>query len=197
MIEWKFGDRVVHTGRPEWGVGTVSTVEPAVQDGRRCHRLTVRFERGGVKTLSTAFAELRYADTGAIAMLNAEPASDPLLAAEFKPEDVFCKVPDDALDPFVSPRKRLEYTLGLYRFSEGGGKLLDWAVAQSGMKDPLSRFNRHELEALYQRFLFNVEQHLKKLVREMNRTEPQTVKDVVAKAHPAAVKALKRMDALR
>lgn len=196
-MEWKFGDRVVHAGRPEWGVGTVSTVEPAVQDGQRCHRLTVRFERGGVKTLSTAFADLRPANSGAIAMLNAEPTDDPLLAAEFKPEEIFCKIPEDAIDPFTSPRKRLEYTLGLYRFSDGGGKLLDWAVAQSGMKDPLSRFNRHELENLYQRFLFNVDQHLKKLVREMHRTEPEVVKQLVAKAHPAAQRALKRLDALR
>ena len=65
------------------------------------------------------------------------------------------------------------------------------------MKDPLSRFNRHQLENLYQRFLFNVDQHLKKLVREMHRSEPEVVKQLVAKAHPAAQRALKRLDALR
>src|SRR5215471_14592450 len=60
--EWKLGDRIVHSGRPEWGIGEVRSAEHTSQDGRRCQRLTVRFERAGVKTLTTAFAELKPAD---------------------------------------------------------------------------------------------------------------------------------------
>lgn len=196
MIEWKFGDRLVHSGRPEWGVGQVSQVEPAVQDGRPCQRVTVRFERAGVKTLSTAFADLRYADASPVAA--PVPDDDPLGAAlAGKPEEYMCKVPEAALDPFIPPRKRLENTLGLYRFAEGGGLLLDWAAMQSGLKDPLSRFNRHELERLYQRFLVNVDAHLKKLARELARNDPNAIRELAPKAPKAAQQALRRVDAWR
>lgn len=46
------------------------------------------------------------------------------------------ELPPQAGDPFLPLRKRLEFTIGLYRFEPVGGKLLDWAVAQSGLADP-------------------------------------------------------------
>src|SRR5689334_4605995 len=57
--EWKLGDRLVHAGRPEWGIGEVRAAEATTQDGVRCQRLTIRFDRAGVKTISTAFADLK------------------------------------------------------------------------------------------------------------------------------------------
>ena len=60
--DWKMGDRVIHAGRPEWGIGEVRSAEVVHQDGQRAQRLTIRFDRAGVKVISTAFAELR-ADT--------------------------------------------------------------------------------------------------------------------------------------
>ena len=58
----KPGDRVRHAGRPEWGVGAVQSTEASAHEGKPCQRVTVRFEREGLKTLSTAFADLRSAD---------------------------------------------------------------------------------------------------------------------------------------
>lgn len=199
MIEWKFGDRLVHAAKPEWGIGQVSAAEATQQDGKRCQRVTVRFERGGVKTLSTAFADLRPADSAGFPMVAAEEPTDPLaLAAETQSiNEAMSKIPEAATDPFTSARKRLEATLNLYRFSDTGGALIDWAVMQSGMKDPLSRFSRHDLERLFARYQISVDNHLRKLVREMRRSEPETVTQLIASALPAAKAALRRVDAMR
>ena len=32
--EFKFGDRVVHSGRPEWGTGVVTAVQPVIHEGK-------------------------------------------------------------------------------------------------------------------------------------------------------------------
>lgn len=199
MIEWKFGDRLVHAGKPEWGIGQVSAAEMTQQDGKRCQRVTVRFERGGVKTLSTAFADLRPADQAGFPRVSHEEPSDPLaLAAENQNvQEAMCKIPETAVDPFLPMGKRLENTLNLYRFSDTGGSLIDWAVMQSGLKDPLSRFSRHDLERLFARYQMNVDNHLKKLVREMRRTEPELVAKLITLALPAAKAALRRVDAMR
>ena len=59
--EWSFGDKVVHAQKPEWGVGLVTGASGTTHEGQPCQRVVVRFERAGVKTLSTAIADLRPA----------------------------------------------------------------------------------------------------------------------------------------
>lgn len=103
-------------------------------------------------------------------------------------------VPEDASDPFASGRSRLAATLALYRFTDTGASLLDWAAMQTGMKDPLARFNRHELEQHFRRFQVNLDAHLKKLVRDLKRQEPATVQELTQSAGPAARQALRRAD---
>jgi len=191
--EWKLGDRVRHAGRPEWGNGQVTAAEACMQDGRACQRVTVRFDRVGLKTLSTAFADLRPAET----LVSVEAPADPLLADGPAPEELLSRIPEAATDPFVTPRKRLEATLGLYRFSDRGGSLLDWAAAQTGLKDPLARFSRHELEKHFQKFQFNLDAHLRKLVREVKKADPTTFAALTAAAAPAAKQALRRADTAR
>lgn len=190
--EWKSGDQVRHAGRPEWGNGQVTAAESVIQDGRPCQRVTIRFDRVGLKILSTAFAELQPAETiiGPATGANDHPLNDGV-----SPQEALARVPEAATDPFSTPRKRLEATLGLYRFSDRGGSLLDWAAAQTGLKDPLARFSRHELEMLFQRFQFNLDNHLKKLVREMKKADPTTLTAVTGTASPAAKQALRRVEA--
>jgi Protein of unknown function (DUF3553) len=197
--EWKMGDRVIHAGRPEWGVGEVRGAESTSQDGKRCQRLTIRFERAGVKTLTTAFAELRSADDSvALRDVAAAERADEhgwLGAAEAeKPEERMTTLPEGATDPFRTKRARLEATLGLYRFTAGGSSLVDWAAMQSGLKDPLSRFNRHELEKFFERFKNALDAHLRRLVFEMRKDDPAGMAEVAAAASPQARQALKRAD---
>ncbi len=205
---WKPGDRVRHAGRPEWGVGAVQSAEPSSHDGAPCQRLAVRFEREGLKTLSTAFADLRGADEFATVRElrpppdepgDPGPGTDSMIpdSDTVSPEQLLVNVPDAASDPFASPKRRLAATLDLYRFNGQGASLLDWAAMQTGMKDPMSRFNRHELEKLFERFRMNLDAHLRKLVKEIRRQDPAALAEVSAAASPLAQQALRRADSFR
>lgn len=195
--EWKAGDRLVHGGRPEWGTGEVQKAESVSQDGVRCQRLTIRFDRAGTKTLSTAFADLRTREDVPEALSMPEER-DPLSAAmDTNHEEALARVPEDATDPFRTHKARLQSTLGLYRFSSSGGSLLDWAASQTTLKDPLSKFSRHELERMFDRFRANLDAHLKKLAFEMRKADPAGLAECIAAAGPEARQALRRADAGR
>ncbi len=197
---WKSGDWVMHSGRPEWGSGQVSTAETLVQNGQKCQRLVVRFDRAGTKTLSTAYADLRASVAGGKASYaETKPAEDEPLTAAFDLAQVvkaLSGVPEAATDPFVSLPKRVETTLNLYRFTGTGSSLLDWAAMQTGLKDPLSAFNRHELEQHFQTFRTNVEVHLRKVWRDLRRADPAAASKLEAAAPPDARYALRRIHTL-
>ena len=159
--QWAFGDKVVHPTKPEWGTGVVTAARRAVHEGRPCQSLTIRFDRAGVKTILTAIARLVAADslphlsTRAVVEADA-PTETNLLDGDTSlvardPREVMNRLPDAATDPFSTPVARLKATLALYRFTPTGSSLLDWAAAQSGLSDPMSRFNRHELERFLNR----------------------------------------------
>jgi len=201
--EWKLGDRLMHAGRPEWGVGEVRGAERTVQEGMPSQRLTIRFERAGVKTLASAFADLRPADEmprvpDSPTASNGDPDSDWLTRAEAgSVDELMTRVPESASDPFATRRSRLGSTLKLYRFTGTGSSLLDWAAMQSGMKDPLTKFTRHELEVLFERFRVALDSHLKRLVLELRKQEPGVLAEVAATAEPHEKQALKRADGAR
>ncbi|MEM7621834.1 MAG: DUF3553 domain-containing protein [Planctomycetota bacterium] len=205
---WKSGDRVVHTGKPEWGVGKVIKAEAASHEGAPCQRLSIRFGRAGAKTISTAFARLESAGeapviesardpvkaalagsggsgSGSGPRGSVRPAKKPppgmLGAAEAPPDEVpldpvrareiMTRVPEAARDPFRSLADRVRATLKLYTYQPSGGSLIDWASTQSGAADPLSLFNRHELEQMFDRFAIERDQHLGMLVGEARRAK--------------------------
>ncbi len=194
-IEWKAGDRVVHQGKPEWGVGSVTAAQGAVQDGRHCQRVTVRFENGGLKTVSTAFARLAKAESGSGAAEN--PGGtwlDDLEGVDVR--DRLATLPEAATDPFSSLEARLRSTLDLYRFSDSGSSLLAWASAQTGLSDPLSRLNRHELELAFRKFQILLDRHLSELTSQARRSGVQ-LDAILASAPPEARRALQRANRRR
>lgn len=198
--EWKLGDRLVHTGRPEWGLGEVRSAMSVVQDGRPCQRLTVRFDRAGVKVLTTAYADLKASDVALPTASTDGEATEPAWPpADSGPsaQDLLVGIPEAATDPFRPRKSRLEHTFGLYRFTGSGTSLLDWAAAQTGLKDPLSRFSRHELEQLFARFRTNLDAHLKKLALETKRQDPAVYAAASAAAPSAARHVLGRIDSGR
>ncbi len=79
------------------------------------------------------------------------------------------ELPEAMTDPFVSERQRLDATLDSFRFSNTPRSLMDWAVAQTGLDDPLSHYTRHELEEGFSRFQHQRNQHLQSLVRQLKR----------------------------
>lgn len=200
----KQGDRIRHPKRPEWGIGEVTRIELVTRDGQTDQRVWVRFPSVGLKTLlaSIAVPELVEAKQGDLAnQLHAQPTLVDLEnmresgwlgeIAKNKPEDAMRSLPPRAIDPFLSAARRLEHTLSLYRFSGHGRSLIEWAIAQSGLDDPLSRFNRHELEQFYERWRFDLDAHMGRLLQELRR-EPQTLQAALARAPAAAAAAVRR-----
>ncbi len=191
---WNSGDRLVHTGRPEWGVGQVLAATSMRQDGKDAQRLTIRFERAGTKTISTAVASLAPPDMapqaapGRPKAANAEPAPS---RAELLKRMV--RIPDSASDPFRPLASRLEATTGLYRFEPTGRLLLDWAASQTGLVDPLSTFTRPDLEEAFKRFQAVLDAHLRTLVHQARREEPAALAGLGNKVSPAVRQLLTRM----
>lgn len=203
-MAWSKGDRVIHASKPEWGVGEVLSAEAtaataptaANSPATSVQRLMIRFERGGTKTLSTEFAELK--PLGDMPLRRTAPTEEGQVfsfaptASELK--EIMTRLPEEATDPFVSLAKRLSATLGCYRFGDTSGSLLDWACVQTGLRDPLSRFNRHELEQWYTKFKIEADDHLKKLCRDMRRADVKLFEATILPADAAAKQALRRID---
>ncbi len=217
--QWSYGDRVVHPTKPEWGHGVVTAASSTTHDGKPCQRLTIRFDRAGVKVLSTAFAELKPVAAVPEPAVVAEPARE-LAAVErgstdtargsapsgggwlesIKPpssSEALLKLPDSTTDPFSTLGARLKATLNLYKYNDSGATLLDWAAAQTGLKDPLSVFSRHELEQVYRRFTFIRDDQLKKLMIDARRHDAGALLKAAREAPPAGQQAMRRIDASR
>lgn len=214
---WTKGDRVVHGAKPEWGLGEVLQTQAAAQDGLACQQLTVRFDRAGIKTISTAFADLRPANpafaevAAAVTVLVPETrakgpapsvpeseaaAEEPPLGGA-NPLEVMTRLPESVTDPFLPLRKRVHAAVTLYRFGETPSGLLDWAAIQTGLKDPLSRFNRHQLEEYFGRFRGALDQQLRKLLKDLRKQDPGYLAEVQGAASPAGKQALRRADMAR
>ncbi|VAX40112.1 hypothetical protein MNBD_PLANCTO03-1864 [hydrothermal vent metagenome] len=195
---WQSGDRVVHTARPEWGLGRVLSATSIRQEGKDAQRLTVRFERAGTKTLSTFIAQLAQADSVPVEVFAAatNDYEDPDPAETIDRAALAARLadlPDATTDPFRPLASRLEAAVGLYRFEPHGRSLLDWAAAQTGLADPLSTFTRHDLEEGFDRFRNALAEHLAKLVGQAKRDEPTALSGLAAKASPAVRTMLTRM----
>jgi len=189
---YAFGDRLTHAAKPEWGVGEVVAAQSVQQNGEACQRLQVRFERAGLKTLSTAIADLRPAG---VVTAEAPAAGGGEEVDLSDPQEAMGRIPEAARDPFSTPIRRLEATLALYKYTPDGASLLDWAAMQSGLADPLERFNRHELEAFFERFRFHLDAHLGKVVREVRVQDPDGFRALVSMAPSDARHAVKRLNA--
>lgn len=218
---WKAGDRLVHVRRPEWGEGTVVTAKPAVHEGSSCQQLSIRFaHERGLKNILTAIADLRFvpgggtgqssaggarpASTARSAPLGRSPAPGPdaeagwldALERERAGSDL-SGLPEDCTDPLLPERTRFERTLALYRFKPEGGSLIEWATAQTGLRDPLTRYNRHELEEQFFRFRRRLDDHARALGDALRRTPGSGFEALLARAPEAARRALSPRHARR
>lgn len=222
---FKAGDRLYHSNRPEWGQAVVVSAEPTTHEGKKCQRLTLRFERAGLKTLSTGIAPLAKFEQASTAFLTAVANAEhqegyigtgmgtslsrsgsgehDVLAAKVQAaangdlKAMLVELPDAVTDPFSTPKRRLEATLSQYRFTSHGGSLLDWAAAQTKLKDPLSHFSRQDLEDSFRRFSNKLEAHLKTLLREVRKQDPAGLAEVARTASPAGQQAMRRADSDR
>ncbi len=187
---FEVGQRVRHRARPEWGEGIVHAAQPVVAGGRRAQRLTVTFTHHGRVTLNTAHAELETA-MNSTPPTSSDPATPAASRAPGAPggwlgklesatgrstEGTLTDLPEAATDPFASLSARLRATADLYRFSLEPRSLTDWAVAQTGLTDPLSQYNRHELEQQFKVFEQARYAHLRELLRAAKRSSEANVR---------------------
>jgi Protein of unknown function (DUF3553) len=205
MLQRSFstGDRVVHLDKPEWGGGLVTKTQLLSQQGTHLQMVTVRFDHAGLKSLSTAHARLSYESdyleesrgslTGQPAW-PAEPKDIGLTASrtEALQDEQMLRLPEETRDPFQPLGKRLEATLKLYRFNGSPRSLIDWGIMQSGLDDPLSRFGRHDLEMLYEKWERERDQHLAELLDKLRRDDPHEFKQVQVSLPAPARAALQR-----
>jgi len=194
---FSIGDQVVHAGKPEWGGGSVVSAAATNHEGKPCQRLSVRFSRAGLKTVLTGIAPIQpAAEISSTLKPKLDEHHDPLpinSAGHRELLEIMTRMPEPARDPFATPAMRLESTLSLYRFEGTGGSLIDWAAAQSGLSDPLSRFNRHELEEYYRMFEKNLRTHLSKVVRDANNVARDDLIRIAKNAPPAGQRALQKL----
>lgn len=195
------GMQLRHRQRPEWGSGSVTRVENLTRGTNRDQRLWIRFANAGLKTLLASAADLEVVEgTGAAEHTFAarEIASEGGWLGQItkrRPEQAMSELPPDATDPFLTPERRLKNLLALFRF-DGGTKLIDWAVAQSGLDDPMSRFTRIELEAFYKNWAMERDLALGRLVGEFRRKR-EPVDQLLAGAPKSALQVLQKFDRSR
>lgn len=214
MVESKnfdCGDVVVHPRRPEWGSGVVSKSVTIEHKGQKAQRLVVDFEHHGRVTINTAVAALLSKGAAALARSSKPahsrpapvtvqaPATNGGWLAELEraaPGDStsLSSLPEALTDPFASLASRLKATLECYRFNTGARSLLDWAVVQTGMEDPLSRHTRQELEQVFAQFARNRQQHLKQLLATIRKQGHTALIDAARREIqiPAAREAIKK-----
>lgn len=215
------GDEVIHPNRPQWGRGVVKRVQQTLHDGLPAQRLEVDFPNRGRVTLNTAVAPLLPA-SGRQGMLAAAPelfSNPPTRNSMSRFSTSTADTPDSGVgwlaelegkgrargqelwalpaklnDAFSSELERLLATLDTYRYSTEPRALIDWAVVQTGLGDPLSKYTRHELEQAFPRYARDRDQHLDLLVRDIKRAGMRDVLAVALQKAPnrAARVALER-----
>lgn len=203
ISQFRPGDEVLHPKRPEWGDGIVAEATTIQHQGREAQRLVVRFAHRPRVTINTAVAPLMTkGDARTMTnenVLQSAASSDGRggwLGALEQGADAheLWHLGDALTDPFSSLRRRLEATLETYRFSTEPRSITAWAVAQTGLEDPLSKYSRQELEQAFPRYARDRDNHLFDLVRTIRREGDAGTLDEVRRSLrlPAAQKALAR-----
>ena len=198
-VSFSFGDVVRHGSRPEWGAGHVTKVEPSSYEGKPVCRLTVRFESAGMKTLSVPPApiQLDSSDEGDSNDCDNENTLQSIdkMASQFgvdievKIKEFMSKLPESCRDPFKTSVEKFKETAQLYRFDESPHGLLDWSRAQTSLEDPMTRFNRMELESFYETWKKVRDSYFKKLSLEL--VDSEDFKNVIEAAPVFAKKTLR------
>ena len=83
------------------------------------------------------------------------------------------ELPEAMTDPFSGLGQRLDATLDSFQYSTEARSLIEWAVIQTGLNDPLTKYTRQELEQAFPRYARDRDAHLKELVLTLKRSNDQ------------------------
>jgi hypothetical protein len=204
MNQIEFGDRVTHPAFPEWGSGAVIKVENAPVNGEPSTRVTVRFVHAGLKKFAGDSIPLVVMQDAHAMPSDRSGKRPPILevedlersglpeAVEQKLEEIMFMIPLACRDPFNALEHRMRRTLDLYKYDMSGKGLMEWAMGQTGMDDPLTRFNRTELEVYFKQYSFLLKQHLSKLLSEMY-SDRKMLQQLLAEAPEGARRAVAKL----
>jgi len=171
------GDVVTHPTRPEWGQGVIKHSQAIVHQGTAAQRLSVEFANRGRVVINTAVAPL--APKGQTQPMSSSITSSggwlDQLERGNKDTHELWELPEALTDVFTSDLQRLLATLDTYKYNTEPRPLIDWAVRQTGMDDPLSKYTRHDLEQAFARFARDRDLHLKEMIRQLKRNGKQQV----------------------
>ncbi|HAI14363.1 MAG TPA: hypothetical protein DCM28_21845 [Phycisphaerales bacterium] len=170
---FKPGDLVKHPLRPEWGDGEVRQVALTKYNGKEGQRLVIVFKNHGKVTINTAVVQLNAKDKANNDMKSAQSADwlSDIEAQQGNRQNNLTGLPESITDPFTDIITRVERTLGDYKYTDQNPRsLLDWAMRQTGMDDPLSQYTRHDLEEAFKRYVYLRYKHLLELVRTVKRS---------------------------
>ena len=183
---FKVGDKVAHPKKPEWGTGVVVDAQPASHNGVEAQRLRVDFANKRNTTINTAIAPLVSGDQlnanhtpmpkglgqdMSMSTNTSKPGSgwlDELEGSNGGKRELW-DIPDACDDPFSSDEEQLDATLDTFKYSTDPGPLFKWAVVQTGLDDPLTKYTRVELEQAFPRYTRDRDNRLFELVRLMKR----------------------------
>jgi len=166
------GDTVRHPRRPEWGIGRVLRAQsPTGEAGAQ--RVTVDFPGRGRLTIDTGTVALEPATDAAPAPPEARSEADRMLEALERMagsgEEALADLPEAMTDPLTSLRERLRRALEGYRFPPTDRGRFDWAVARTGLNDPLSHHSRDAIAEAFTRYRRRLDRHVGELVRQMQQ----------------------------
>lgn len=177
IAKFRPGDIVIHPRRPEWGDGVVDQATEISHNGQSAQRLIVRFVHRNRVTINSGVASLVAKKTYSAmqsrndsTLTTSTTTGGWLSSLEQDPADhELWRLPETMTDPFQSLAGRLQSTLDSFRFSTEAHSLTAWAVAQTGLDDPLTKYTRQELEQAFPRFTRDRNNHLQDLVKQIKR----------------------------
>lgn len=185
------GQSVRNAARPEWGVGKVLRVQEERQPDGVAHRVSIQFATGH-RTLLVPPAQLE------------SPSPEPQRQAGWidqlagtTSDDRLRQLPKEALTVLGGPEEKLAALLPLFSFTNDPHGLVHWARRQTGVADPLSQWNRDELEHAFAGFCAERDAALRAAAAVIkDRRGPEQLKAVLAEVpeplKPAVMQALRR-----
>ena len=168
------GQTVCVPTRPEWGDGKVLRVEAVEVNGQPAQRVSIQFSTGHRALL---------VPPATLVAPTAEPSRVPGWLDSLSGrtlDDRLKKLPASA-DALGNARAKLDALAPLYVWtgtgsgpaSHGSSGLLEWARRQANVADPLSHWNRDELETAFAAFCGERDARLRALLAVYQRDEGQ------------------------
>ena len=177
------GTTVRSASRPEWGEGKVLRVQSVAGGNQPPFRVSIQF-KSGHRTMVVPPAKLILPteeldrESGWLDKLGHGTADDRLRA-----------LPESAVDVLAGPQGRLAAVLPLFAYEGSPDGLVTWARRQTDVADPLTHWNRDELEAAFAIFCRERDALFRARAAELKMKEGPEALRAALDELPAALKA--------